>query len=230
MKIDTDAYTLEKIINTNKHKLYIKGRYKNHIYESLKNIIPDFFYEDCDENLIFLATTVVNLALFKEQQKDKKDEKDENVIHVINWLTIQIERLRINSNLIFYGLDLNDILVINNNIFIIVNSNNLIEMNENRNSNSKITFFSPFELPYFSSPELLNITSLPAEIDYRVSYYSLGALIIYYLTNKYLFLGNEVMREKDIEICLQPFLNTKVYWFLKRCIKSDCEKRILLFI
>jgi hypothetical protein len=224
---DTDAYTLEKIINTNKHKLYIKGRYKNHIYESLKNIIPDFFYEDCDENLIFLATTVVNLALFKEQQKNKKDE---NVLHIINWLTIQIERLRINSNLIFYGLDLNDILVINNNIFIIVNSNNLIEMNENINNNSKITFFSPFELPYFSSPEMLNITSLPAEIDYRVSYYSLGALIIYYLTNKYLFLGNEVMREKDIENCLLPFLNTKVYWFLKRCIKSDCEKRILLFI
>ena len=100
----------------------------------------------------------------------------------------------------------------------------------NQNQNEKATFTSPFDLPYFSSPELLEIKSLPAEIDYRASYYSLGALIIFYLTNKYLFLGNEVMREVDIEKCLQPFLNTKVYWFLKRCIKSDCEERILRFI
>ena len=226
--IDSNAYTLEKIVNTNKYTLYIKGPFKEQLYESITNMLPNVFYDDYDNKIIFLATSVMQLTTFKDKDLKKKDEK---LVYLINSLTNQIESLRINSKLMFYGLDINDILVINEKWFIIVNTNNVIEiLNQNQNQKQKATFTSPFDLPYFSSPELLEIKSLPAEIDYRASYYSLGALIIFYLTNKYLFLGNEVMREADIEKCLQPFLNTKVYWFLKRCIKSDCEERILRFI
>ena len=219
--IDSNAYTLEKIANTNKYTLYIKGEYKEQLYESLINLLPNVFYDEYDNKIIFLATSVMRIAL-----NGKTCEKNEKIVHMINTLTNQMETLRMKSRLFFYGLDLTDILVINKNIFIIVNTNNLIELDKCQ----KATFTNPFELPYFSSPELLEIKSLPAEIDYRASYYSLGALIIYYLTNEYLFIGNEVMREANIEKCLQPLLNTKVYWFLKRCIKSKCEERILLFI
>ena len=95
---------------------------------------------------------------------------------------------------------------------------------------SYITFNAPFDLPYFSSPELIELKTLPAKIDYRTSYYSLGALLTYFLLKEYLFVGNEVMREKAIEKCLNPIFYTKVYWFLKRCLKEKCNERILFFI
>jgi serine/threonine protein kinase len=118
--------------------------------------------------------------------------------------------------------------MINDNLFIIVNGNNILELDEERKS--YITFNTPFDLPYFSSPELLELKTLPAKIDYRTSYYSLGALLTYFLLNKYLFLGNEIMREKVIEKWLQPIFYTKVYWFLKRCLKEKSNERILFFI
>jgi hypothetical protein len=104
----------------------------------------------------------------------------------------------------------------------------LLKIDDERNNN--IIFNCPFMLPYFSSPELIAVNTLPTEVDYRASYYSLGALITFCLTNKYLFVGNEVMRETDIEKALQPIFYTKVYWFLKRCLTQKYEQRQILFI
>jgi hypothetical protein len=147
---------------------------------------------------------------------------------MIKCLSEQMNKLKRFSNLIFYGFDLDDILVINKDTFIIVSSNHLLKIDDERNN--KIIFNCPFMLPYFSSPELIAVKSLPTEVDYRASYYSLGALITFCLTNKYLFIGNEVMREADIEKVLQPIFYTKVYWFLKRCLTQKYQQRQILFI
>lgn len=235
MKImNSKAYTLEKTPNSCSFSLYINSNHREQIYESISQILNNLCYtcyDNQNEKLIFLAETVITLSDFckkvNQDQKQKEQILLEKATYMIKNLSEQIEILK-TKNLAFYGFDLDDVLMINANIFIIVNANNILELDEERKS--YITFNAPFDLPYFSSPELLELKTLPAKIDYRTSYYSLGALLTYFLLKEYLFLGNEVMREKAIEKCLNTIFYTKVYWFLKRCLKEKCNERILFFI
>ena len=234
MKImNSKAYTLEKTPNSCSFSLYINGNHREQIYESISHLLSNICYtcyDNQNEKLIFLAETVITLSDFcKKTNQDQKEEQIllEKATYMIKMLSEQIEILK-TKNLAFYGFDLDDVLMINDNIFIIVNSNNILELDKERKS--YITFNAPFDLPYFSSPELIELKTLPAKIDYRTSYYSLGALLTYFLLKEYLFVGNEVMREKAIEKCLNPIFNTKVYWFLKRCLNEKSNERILFFI
>ena len=222
-QIDTNGYRLEKTPNSCSYSLYIKGDYKEELFLSLPRI-PNMFYDDHENKIIFAAESVTQLLSYGTE----KTITYLQAINMIKCLSNQMNNLKRMSNLIFYGFDLYDILVINNDTFIIVSTNHLLKIDDERNNN--IRFNCPFMLPYFSSPELISVKSLPTEVDYRTSYYSLGALITFCLTNKYLFVGNEVMREADIEKVLQPIFYTKVYWFLKRCLKQNCEQRKILFI
>ena len=222
-KIDTNGYRLEKTPNSCSYSLYIKGDYKEELFLSLPRI-PNMFYDDQENKVIFVAESVTQLLPCVTEDIITYLQ----AINMIKCLSEQMKNLKRMSNLIFYGFDLDDILVINKDTFIIVSSNHLLKIEDERNNN--IIFNCPFMLPYFSSPELISVNTLPTEVDYRASYYSLGALITFCLTNKYLFVGNEVMREADIEKVLQPIFYTKVYWFLKRCLKQNCEQRNILFI
>jgi hypothetical protein len=139
-------------------------------------------------------------------------------------LTSQIKYLEEN-NYVLYGYDLNDILVINDNTFIVANSNYILPL-----ENTQITFSNPNICPFFSNPELNELTKLPSIIHYKSSYYSLGALVVFCLLNVNLLVGKEKRSEKDIENILKPVFYTKIYWFLKRCLNRDCEQRVLLFI
>jgi hypothetical protein len=85
-------------------------------------------------------------------------------------------------------------------------------------------------MPYFSSPELFKLTNLPAEVNYKCVYYSLGVLVVLCLLNVYLLVGNEIKTAKEIDVILTPIKGTKIYWFIKRCIHEDIFKRTLLFI
>ena len=91
-------------------------------------------------------------------------------------------------------------------------------------------FIEPIEKPYFSSPEIFKLTILPSEINYKCGYYSLGVLVVFCLLNIYLLVGNELKSPEEIEIIIKPFINTKIYWFIKRCLEPDINKRILLLI
>jgi hypothetical protein len=147
---------------------------------------------------------------------------------MIKCLTTQIEYLNKN-NLAFYGFDKSDIIVINESIFLITNMKYLYNLDKERN----INFYTPIPKPFFSSPEFRSLCQLPAKINYRTNYYSLGALIVYFYLdiNIQLSLENDTKREQPtIESLLKPIYYTKIYWFLLRCLKDDPEKRILLFI
>jgi hypothetical protein len=222
-QIDTNGYRLEKTPNSCSYSLYIKGDYKEELFLSLPRI-PNMFYDDHENKIIFVAESVTKLL----PHVTEKTISYLQALSMIKCLSKQMNNLKRMSNLIFYGFDLDDILVINEDTFIIVSTNHLLKIDDERNN--KIIFNCPFILPYFSSPELIAVNTLPTEVDYRASYYSLGALITFCLTNKYLFIGNELMRETDIEKVLQPIFYTKVYWFLKRCLTQKYEQRQILFI
>ena len=83
-------------------------------------------------------------------------------------------------------------------------------------------------MPYFSNPELFKLTSLPSKIHYKCCYYSLGLLVVFSLLHTYLLVGNELKTSNEIDIILKPLYNTKIYWFLKRCLDDDINNRKIL--
>ena len=190
------------------------------LYESLKLKIKNSF---CDDNaLFFSAENVKDLKSYLLENKFKMLQN--KCITMIDDLTKQIIYLRKN-NYGFYGFDIEDILVVDDNKFIICSCQYLLPIIDDN-----IIFYSPIKKPYFSNPEIININELPSEINYKCSYYSVGILIIFCFLNKYLLKGNEIKSEEEIEkelICLK---DTKIYWFLKRCLKTEIKKRELLLI
>ena len=235
--VKTKGYHVEQTINTNSFTLsFDHGSYnEKYIYEMYKSItdtkiVSNAFYnevnEDNEENeenedtIIFTAETVKKLTtLLQEGNKTNQD-----IIKMTHDLCKQLAYLE-RKGLAFYGFNLDDILVINDSSFIIASIKHIIKIEPD----NCMYFYSPFIKPYFSSPELNQLTNLPDKIDYRSSYYSLGALILFSLTNIYIF-AEGTAENLDIDKMLQPIYYTKMCWFLRRCFYKKSEQRILLFI
>jgi serine/threonine protein kinase len=192
----------------------------------LTNLIPNSFLHDEDDkqSIIFTAESITPLTANAVKC---------NIKQMIKCISKQLEYFH-NNNLAFYGFDKDDIIVINDTLFLIVNNKYCKTLDKER----KITFYGPFSKPYFSSPELTNLKCLPALIDYQTSYYSLGAIIVYYLFDIILSFKNQtepivpigLKRESLEDKVFESILNTKLYWFLKRCLNDNPKKRILLFL
>ena len=203
----------------------VNGDYKYDIYFSVSKtkILHNCFYDDELNQIIFSAETVETLSDYLDKSPNAKMNYLD-VIKLIHNITKQMNYLYEN-NFSFYGFDLDDILVINKSLFFVASSNYLLPVVDKTN----ILFYNPIKMPYFSNPELFKLTSLPYEINYKCSYYSLGAIVTYCLLNKYLLVGNEIKSDQEIEKELSSIKNTKMYWFLRRCLNIMCDKRIILF-
>ena len=201
------------------YKLSIQGNDKTIlIYSSIlkTDILTNSFYNSSDKSLYFTAEKVF---LLKKSDLFLSEAK---CIRMIDTLTRQIKYLE-KKQYAFYGHSIDDILVVNDDIFININTNTLLPIKDNY-----ISFLSPFIKTQFMSTEINNIKTLPSKIQYQSSYYSLAALVIYCLLNKELYAKGEVETKEveDLEHLLKPIFYTKIYWFLKRCL----HKRILLLI
>lgn len=228
------GYKIEQTKNTNSFILSINhGSFnKKYIYEIYKSITKTkllsnaFFYDD-DEDLMgpsehtinFTASNIKTLSTLLKEGK----LTNQMAIKMSHDLSKQIAYLEGNL-LAFYGYELDDILVINNEIFLIASITHLLKIEPD----NYIYFYNPIEKPYFSNPEIIKLTKLPSKIDYRSSYYSLGALILFSLTNIYIFA--EIVEEKNLDSILEPIYYTKMFWFIRRCFHEKSEERILLFI
>jgi len=213
-KITNKKYEIDQI-NDFIYSVKVNGENNDKIYSMLKLIIKNSFYDD---GLFFSAESVKDLKSYLQDNYGIKD-----CINMIDDLTKQIIYLR-KKNYGFYGFDINDIIVIDDNKFVICSCQYLLPLIEDN-----MVFYSPINKPYFFSPDII-INELPSQISYKCSYYSLGVLITYCLTKNYLLKGNEIKSEEEIEkelICLK---DTKIYWFLKRCLKTEIKKRELLLI
>jgi hypothetical protein len=187
------------------YKLKIHGEYKKSLMISLikTKLLPGVHYNSETEDLLFVAESVDTLERTLERCKDKKMPHD-TCVKMIYCLSKQLDELE-KLHKMFYGLDLNDILVINDDIFIIATSKYLMPM-----SDKHITFYAPFHIPTYASPELKSIKGIPTEVHYKTIYYSLGKIC-----------------EEVLKVVLE---NTKMHWFLKRCFEKEPSKRSLLFI
>jgi hypothetical protein len=119
-------------------------------------------------------------------------------------------------------------------VFVFINAEKLMRQREHRESGksdkrelvvdvplkvNKHTSFLPVELPESA------LKRLPMRLTTTSWYYSLSALCIYALLQHKFKNG-----EDDIERVGRPFLHTSLYFCLKRCLKSDPEERVLLYV
>ena len=206
-------------------KLTVKSiKYRNELYTFfIKNSVLSLAFIDPETNeLCFHAKTVFKLDVLLKKQKYKLTERQ--VLCLIQSLSFQIKWFESN-NLTFLGWNLEDIIVIDNFYFFIA-TNKFLQPFLGIDA---IELFVPYEKPYFSSPEIININKLPASIHCKSCYYSLGLLIVFCFFGEYLLKGNDIPSKESIELVLKPIYLSKLYWFLQRCLQYEPEKRILLY-
>lgn len=126
-----------------------------------------------------------------------------------------------------YGIDIDDILAVDNQ-FIFCNLKYALPIYTDKTD--KMFLFNPPHIPYFGNPEIYRITILPSEINCKCIYYSLGCLVVFCLLNEYLLVNNEIKNNDEIEKIITPLYNTKIYWFIKRCLDKNVNNRRLLLI
>jgi hypothetical protein len=206
-------------INEYTYTLKIHGDYTIPIYQTIIKMLKSVNYNNEKHLLTFSAEHVIPFKQYITTQKMPY----KTCIKMIDDLTKQIIHLK-TLNYGFYGLDINDLLIIDDT-FIFCNTQNLLPITTNA-----FIFLYPVNKPYFSNPELLELTNLPAKINCKCTYYSLGLLVVFCLLNKYLLVGNEIKEELEIGKTLSCLYNTKIYWFLKRCLKTQVEDREILLI
>jgi len=147
----------------------------------------------------------------------------------------QLEQIRTECDLIIPFLSLEDIIVIVNHEpddekvfdFVFINSEKLLQNPKAHKELvvdvplkvNKHTSFLPSELPESA------LKRLPMRLTATSWYYSLSALCIYALLQHKFKNG-----EDDIERIGRPFLHTSLYFCLKRCLKTDPEERVLLYV
>ena len=219
--LSTSTYGL-KSLNEFTYLLKINGDHNMYLYNSIQKIIKTAIFEYETNSVFFSAERVLSFKHYLLEQKNKK--LSHNIcIKFIDDLTKQILYLR-SLGLSFYGFDIDDILTIDET-FIFCSTKYLLPL-----ENDSIIFMSPITKPYFSNPELFELTSLPSEINYKCCFYSLGSLVVFSLLNTYLLVANEIKTSEQIDKILEPLYNTKIYWFLKRCLDDDINNRKLLLV
>ena len=208
------------------YNLHIKGDNRKPLYLSLLKTkqLTNIFYNSEEKSICFTAGKIETLASFLETQVITES----TCIKMIDTLTQQIKCLEAHKYA-HYGHNIDDILVIDNDIFININANTLLPINI---EDKTIAFLSPFLSPYFVSPLIKKITNLPTKIPFQEGYYSLATLVIYCLLNEELDkldedkLDEDKLDEDKLDAILKPIFYTKIYWFLKHCL----TQRILLLI
>jgi hypothetical protein len=205
------------------YNLTIRGENVIPLYRAIKQILKTARYDSETNSLFFSAEHVLS---FKEHlfKQNKQHQHYKTSLKMIDDLSRQMLSLK-EQGYSFYGFDIQDIVTIDDH-FIFCSTQHLLPLTEEEN----ILFYVPFNKPYFANPELYELTSLPTEISYKCVYYSLGVLTTFYVLNNYLLVANEVKSQEEIESVLKPIYNTKLYWFIKRCLTDNVNERVLLLI
>jgi len=131
------------------------------------------------------------------------------ILNILYSLSTQIHYLLKNESKCFYKLDVSNIFVINDNKFIYLSYDDLKDVKD-----KDIHIYTPIIKTFgFLSPELKNATSIPIIVNYKTIFYSLGLFILHTI-------NNETISIED----------TKLYYFLMRCLYKEPERRFLLYV
>lgn len=125
-------------------------------------------------------------------------------------------------------IDIDNIIVIDSEKFIYMNEEYLNIEYETQNKNEAIINIEKlYEKQFLMGNELFNIKSIPAKINSKDWIFSLGILCIYLLTNKE---DSQNKTVKQYSNMIEMIQDTKLYFFILRCLEENPKKRKYLFI
>lgn len=160
----------------------------------------------------------------------------EEVIKFIYDIGILIKSLEKHNKFIFC-FSLKDIIIIDNSIFLFINTNKIVnKSNKSDYIQLKYPISTEKNLQFISNK--INVNFLPFKCHYTYSYYNLGLMIFYLLTgqsyekNRYINYNNKSnndLNEYNTELLL-PYVGTKLYFFLMRCLSNIEKERCFLYI
>ena len=211
-------------------KIFIQSLFHAKLFQSHTSTITDNY-----QTLIIKAKSItkfddfLNFSRETNTQEQFENKKYDIALQIIQDLIKQMKSL-FDYKHTFYAFSLEHLLVIDNQTFIYLNLEHLLPLDiesKIKKQNPTLTLKIPFQREIdglFLSPEIQKMNELPFSLDYKTIYYSLGALIIYFLFDKQI-------QENNIKIneLLKPIKETKLYWFLLRIMKTNPEERWLYF-
>jgi hypothetical protein len=172
------------------------------------------------QTIIFRATNITrinnNLEIYPQTRSYK-----ELPLNYLYYLTKQIEYLIIHEKKSFYTIKPENIIIIDETKMIYLSTSDLLDI-----ENNNLTIFKPFEKTVYSSPELNAIHSIPAQINYKTIYYSIGLLMLFIIT-KNITINIHTTVDEDY---LKQIKGTKIYFTIKRCLQIEPEQRTILFV
>lgn len=210
------TYEISKI-NNYTYSLFIKDeQYKNILYSSILLFLKHAFHNKIHSAIFITCEKITSF-------NDYLSENDglltyEQSLNIIHTLSIQINFLHKQQHG-FYGIDLNDIIVINDDIFIIVDDEKLLSFDKHDDNNELLIIDKIIHIPLFYNPEISQINELPAKINHKCIYYSLALLIIHCMFGK----------KTQTSEGMKSIQYTKLYFFLERCF-NNLDDRCLLFV
>ena len=190
--------------------------------------------------LRFKALSVKTFPQFIEEQSKVRGSPRLSInlaANMISNLSAQLSHLITKESQTIIGYAPENIIVLNDNTFAFLDSELVAEIDPV--GKEMATISCPFKVTdFFASPEILKITELPSYVHYKTSYFSLGCLLLYALTEGRLE-GDDFYKEYLKELNCEKineyltglhFKNTKLYWLLSRCLVEEPKKRSILFI
>ena len=135
------------------------------------------------------------------------------------------------ENSVFIGFNPRHILVINEDTYLYINGEHLEKIDDQENIEIK---YPPKIEDYILAPELYEIIELPCKINYKCSYYSIGVLYLY-MFKIIETIDTQPVNTNDIEEITQllktlSISNTKIFYFLQRCLQKNPVNRQIIFV
>lgn len=163
-------------------------------------------------DIIFKCNSIETLSEFIKNNEDKKISYD-SLIKLIYDVGFTIKSLEQTEKAILcFSLD--DIIVIDKHIFFFVNTSKILPIVK-----EYVTLKVPIDIKdSFLTPDT-NWKGLPIKTHYKTGIYSFALLAIYAFTNS--LYSPEV---------LDPISNTKLYYFILRCLNDNPAERLFLYI
>lgn len=237
---------MEELIKSDNYVIYKKANsiYEIHFrytaYSIVNSLIRSKLITGSSTNetynrITFKAESVKTYSQFLSDYAVKIGRKEllvSDAVKLIRSLVTQLSYLLEKEFSTILGYNPEEIIVINDEKFAFLGS----ELVSNFDVNTEQAMISCPFLPtdFFFSPEILKITELPAYVNYKISYFSLGCLVIYSILGDDDFYKEYLMHKQPLKILEElnnhPIKNTKIYWLLSRCLVEEPKNRSIIFI
>jgi len=164
-----------------------------------------------DGNISSLDYKIHNIERCDIRRCDDFVKIDKLVFHLL----LQLKSLEEKGfGLLF--LQESDIIVINDELYLLANLSQIVPLYKKDNSQFRLVCPTIYPFPKeMCAPEILEMNALPFISHHNAIYYSLALLCLRLL--------------KCINLSLDDLQGTKLYYFLKRCLKKDPNERLCLY-